>query len=60
MEVARGKDKDDAETGGGDKGFQGLPPATTEVPLPCSGPLWTSHDPLHARGLVEEAGGQDL
>eukprot|EP00974_Lingulodinium_polyedra_P002718 255531-Lingulodinium_polyedra.AAC.1 len=34
MEVARDKEKDNDETGGGDKGFQGLPPATTEIP-PC-------------------------
>eukprot|EP00974_Lingulodinium_polyedra_P064702 6250842-Lingulodinium_polyedra.AAC.1 len=34
MEVARDKEKDNDETGGGDKGFRGLPPATTEIP-PC-------------------------
>eukprot|EP00974_Lingulodinium_polyedra_P088712 8601517-Lingulodinium_polyedra.AAC.1 len=34
MEVVRDKEKDNNETGGEDKGFQGLPPATTEIP-PC-------------------------
>eukprot|EP00974_Lingulodinium_polyedra_P052442 5045589-Lingulodinium_polyedra.AAC.1 len=34
MEVAQDKEKDRDEEGGEDKGFQGLPPAVTEIP-PC-------------------------
>eukprot|EP00974_Lingulodinium_polyedra_P019816 1916192-Lingulodinium_polyedra.AAC.1 len=34
MEVARDRDDKDVEPGGDDKGFEGLPPATTAVP-PC-------------------------
>eukprot|EP00974_Lingulodinium_polyedra_P054574 5249076-Lingulodinium_polyedra.AAC.1 len=34
MEVARDKEKSGDEARGEDKGFQGLPPAATEIP-PC-------------------------